>query len=154
MAEQFTQKERLKVAVFMILTRQEDPEGSVEILLQRRKNTGYMDGKYDFSASGHLEKGESLRMTAIRESKEELGIEIELEAADFVFLADGCSDGYLKVFFTASVWEGEIRLAEPEKCEELRWFDMDNLPTEEMIPYLPDVLGMVQDGKYYCCGAF
>ena len=30
--------------------------GKLEILLQKRQNTGYMDGYYDFAASGHIEK--------------------------------------------------------------------------------------------------
>lgn len=48
-------KERYKskVAVFLILTREE--KGQKQVLLQERCNTGYMDGKYDTSRSGHLE---------------------------------------------------------------------------------------------------
>ena len=45
-----------KVAVFLVLTRETNK--GTEILLQRRCNTGYMDGKYDMACSGHLESGE------------------------------------------------------------------------------------------------
>lgn len=63
-----------KVVVFLILTR--NINGKKEILLQKRCNTGYMDGKYDCACSGHLEKGESLSMAVAREAKEEIGIDV------------------------------------------------------------------------------
>lgn len=62
-----------KVVVFLILTR--DINGKKEILLQKRCNTGYMDGKYDCACSGHLEKGESLSMATVREAKTDNTIE-------------------------------------------------------------------------------
>lgn len=64
-----------KVAVVFLLLTKETDKGT-EILLQRRCNTGYMDGKYDRACSGHLEKDESLSMAIIREAKEEIGIDI------------------------------------------------------------------------------
>ena len=53
-------KERyeIKVAVFLVLTRETD--NGTEIMLQRRCNTGYMDGKYDMACSGHVDSGESI----------------------------------------------------------------------------------------------
>lgn len=44
-------KERYRTlsAVMLMLIREKN--GVEEILLQKRKNTGYMDGYYDFSAS-------------------------------------------------------------------------------------------------------
>ena len=69
-------KERfmIKCAVFLILTKIEN--NKEYILLQRRYNTGILDGQYDVSSSGHLENGETLKESIIRETKEELGIEI------------------------------------------------------------------------------
>lgn len=34
-------------------------EGREEVLLLRRANTHYMDGKWDFAGSGHAEAGET-----------------------------------------------------------------------------------------------
>ena len=59
----------------LVLTRKVDE--NTEILLQKRKNTGYMDNMYDMACSGHLEKGESLSQAIIREAKEKIGIEIQ-----------------------------------------------------------------------------
>ena len=44
-----------------------------EVLLQRRQNTGYMDGFWVAGAAGHVEPGETARHAAVREAREELG---------------------------------------------------------------------------------
>ena len=49
-----------------------------KILLQRRFNTGYEDGKYSFVA-GHVDKGEAFTKAIIREVKEEAGITLQVE---------------------------------------------------------------------------
>jgi 8-oxo-dGTP pyrophosphatase MutT (NUDIX family) len=47
----------------------------VRILLGLRQNTGFSDGMYHLPA-GHLEDGETISAGAIREAKEELGIDL------------------------------------------------------------------------------
>ena len=51
------------------------------VLLMRRAGTGFFDGLYSLPG-GHVEEGESIRATAVREMREELGV----EAGDLVFL--------------------------------------------------------------------
>ena len=65
-------KERYRTlsAVMLLLTKEEN--GKEQILLQKRKNTGYMDGHWDCSVSGHVEYMESMKMAMQRETKEEL----------------------------------------------------------------------------------
>ena len=46
------------------------------VLLMRRAGTGFFDGLYSLPG-GHVEEGESLRTTAVREMREELGIELD-----------------------------------------------------------------------------
>ena len=48
-----------------------------QVLLQLRRNTGYMDGHWACGASGHVEAAESVLETAVRETDEELGIGVE-----------------------------------------------------------------------------
>ena len=63
-----------------------------EVLLQRRQNTGYMDGFWVAGAAGHVEPGETSRQAAVREVREELGVDIDagnLELATVMQRTDG-----------------------------------------------------------------
>lgn len=51
-------------------------------------------------------------------------------------------------FLTAEKWDGEIRNMEPEKCSDLSWFPLDNLP-ENTIPYVRQALEHVRNGVTY-----
>ncbi len=79
-----TKKMRYKVtpAVWLCLFRTKD-NGEIEVLLQKRQNTGYMDNRYDLSVSGHLEPGENASQAVVRGAKEEIGIEVALEDLEF-----------------------------------------------------------------------
>ncbi|MFA7286575.1 MAG: NUDIX domain-containing protein [Patescibacteria group bacterium] len=106
-----------------------------KILLLLRANTGYEDGKYGLVA-GHLESGESLTNGAIREAKEESGVVIE--PSDLVLRATMHRrqfDERLDFFFEVKKWSGELRNAEPDKCDDLSWFPLDDLPANT-IPYI------------------
>ncbi|MDE2311788.1 MAG: NUDIX domain-containing protein [Patescibacteria group bacterium] len=100
-----------------------------KILLLKRQNTGYMDGQYGLPA-GHLESEESLVSAMIREAKEEAGLELKPE--DLVFsqsMHRKSTPDYLTFFFTVENYQGpEPQNTEPEKCSELNWFALDNLP--------------------------
>ena len=112
-----------------------------KILLQRRFNTGYSDGKYTVP-SGHVDPGESVIDSIIRETKEEVGIIIKRKDIEFIqILYRKKNNGEQRVdfFFHAKSWEGEPRNMEPEKCDDLGWFDIDNLP-ENTIDYVRDVV--------------
>ena len=60
-------------AVFIVLR---NAQG--EVLLQRRYQTGYMDGRYDLP-SGHVERGEKLLDAAVRELQEEVKVTVRPE---------------------------------------------------------------------------
>lgn len=134
----------LKLVLYLVL-RRENADGESEILLQRRQNTGYMDGKYDFSASGHLKAGESIVDGICREVKEELGVVVG--DVEYKLLVQDVTEGYLKCVFVADEWEGTPEIMEPDKCSELKWFRRDKLPEDEMIWYLPQVLTDIEMGR-------
>ena len=48
-----------------------------EVLLQLRQGTGYYDGHWACGAAGHIERGETLLAGAARETREELGVEVD-----------------------------------------------------------------------------
>lgn len=124
-------KERFKTpsAVFLLLMRNNN--GIDEILMQKRKNTGYCDGYYDLCVGGHVESFESMKQTMCREAKEEIGITILPEDLEFVCLIHkNCGDVmYYNGYFRAVKWSGEPEIKEPNKNDELKWFPIDNLPS-------------------------
>ncbi len=103
-----------------------------KILLLRRFNTGYEDGNYSMVA-GHVDSGETFTQCIIREAKEEAGITLRPEdlRVAHVMHRNSEEDEYserVDVFFVAERWGGEITNKEPHKCDDLSWFDLDNIP--------------------------
>ena len=118
-------------AIVMLL---KNEGGKTKVLLQRRKNTGFMDGFWDLSCSGHVEHGESMSEAAAREAGEELGISIQPDKVKFfTFVHKREKDidlTYYYAYFVCTEFDGEPHIAEPEKCSELKWFALDNLPDD------------------------
>lgn len=143
-----TPKERFKLipAVYLVL-RKDD-----QVLLLRRANTGYQDGKYGLVA-GHLD-GDELGTTAmVREAKEEAGIDVDPSKLEFVHVAHRLSRNQVgqervDVFYQLKEWQGNIVNAEPEKCDDLSWFDINNLP-DNMLPFVKRVLTDIAKGTSY-----
>ncbi len=115
-----------------------------EVLLQLRRGTGYMDEHWAVAAAGHVELGESVLAAAAREAREELGIRID--ERDLVGLTGmhrtgvgGLIDERVDWFFACERWAGEPVIQEQHKAAELRWFDLDALPTP-VVPHEHAVL--------------
>lgn len=120
---------QMPVAVHLLLIR----DG--KILLLRRFNTGYEDGNYSIVA-GHSDGNEDVKSAMIREAREEAGIEITQNNIQFASVMHRKSDDErIDFFFIADLWEGEIINMEPQKCDDLSWFEIDNLPYN-IIPYV------------------
>lgn len=106
-----------------------------QVLLLRRFNTGYADGQYSVPA-GHLDGGETVFAAARREAEEETGVRIQAED-----IAYSCvmhrrdSEERVDFFVHVHTWQGEPVNTEPEKCDELRWVDINQLPAN-VIPYV------------------
>ena len=140
-----------KVTVFLVLTRTEN--GRKQVLLQKRCNTGYMDGQYDMACSGHLEQGETLSQAVAREAKEEIDIHIDEKDLELVSIIHPYEENYINAFFTTQKYEGVPKITEKEKCEDLNWFDIDNLP-KNTIERIKNVLKNMQYGIIYDDGEF
>lgn len=100
-------------------------------MLQRRYNTGLLDGLYDVSCSGHLEHEESVTTALIRETEEELGIIINkanLEYSSTIHSKFFDSE-YIFVTFFARDYHGIPKINEPDKCDDLKWYELNNLPS-------------------------
>ena len=134
-ADRFT----LRCAVYAILVR----DGKV--LLLRRANTGWMDGKYSLPA-GHLENGEAVVAALCRETREEVGVELDEKTIELVHTMHRYSL-YIDLFFTAT-WKGELTNREPDKHDELRWAPLDAFP-ENMVPSVRIALDAYRRGERF-----
>lgn len=116
-------------AVLPVLLRER--EGGEEVLLHRRANTGYMDGKWDFAGSGHVEAGETASQAACREVLEETGLTVRPEAVRFLHLSHRVKEPtYYDIYFEIRQWTGDPAIQEPEKCSAMGWFPVDGLPQD------------------------
>lgn len=126
-------------AVHLLLIR------DAHVLLLRRFNTGYEDGNYSVPA-GHLDGNEPVSDAMAREALEEAGISINAGDLRVVHVmhrrsatVDGSSNERVDFFLTASAWKGDAQIMEPNKCDQLAWFPIKNLPSN-VIPYIQKAL--------------
>lgn len=99
-----------------------------QTLLLLRANTGYEDGKYSVVA-GHLDPDETIKAAMVREAYEESGIIINPDNLKMIHVMHRKSEqDRISFFFTCDKYEGIPFNKEPEKCAELKWFDIDSLP--------------------------
>lgn len=106
-----------------------------QILLLRRFNTGYRDGEYTVPA-GHLDGNETVIAAAMREAEEEVGVRVDAGQLKFSHVMHRLEDDERVDFFLhVQEWEGEPFNAEPDKCDEVCWVNVNDLP-ENTIPYV------------------
>jgi 8-oxo-dGTP pyrophosphatase MutT (NUDIX family) len=110
-----------------------------QVLLIRRFNTGYADGQYSVPA-GHLDGGETVIAAAAREALEEVGVRIDPQDIEFSSVMHRLNgDERVDFFLKIGDWAGEPVNAEPDKCDEIRWVDINDLPANT-IPYIRQAL--------------
>lgn len=105
------------------------------LLIKRRNTIGYDSWCFP---GGKMEKYESIEETAIRETKEEVNlnisnIKIESKVTNDIW------ENYDKHFITIYVrcnFEGEIKNNEKDKCSEIGWFYWDDLPHNLFLPLI------------------
>ncbi|MBD0382999.1 NUDIX hydrolase [Paenibacillus sedimenti] len=117
-----------------------------EVLLLKRINTGFEDGKWSVVA-GRMDGGEEVKAAAIREAKEESGVDIEPADLDVIgiFHRKNRTSEWVDFFLKVRSWKGQIINTEPEKCEELRWFNVNELP-DNMISYIKSAIEKQEQG--------
>lgn len=142
-----TEERRRAITAVYLLLRKGDT-----FLLARRCNTGYQDGNYDLPA-GHVDAGEVPFMALIREAKEELGITLKTEDLHFVHVNftvehDNSHGDRVDFFFEASIWEGELKIMEPDKCDAHVWVGFDELP-ENTVARIRKVLANIRHKELF-----
>lgn len=118
------------------------------ILFSQRKNTGFMDGKYQLPA-GHMDGNETMKVAMIRELKEEIDIDVQEKDIRVVHISHRVSLGgreYFDVYLEVSKFAGVPIINEPEKCSLLQYFDIQDIITTDFVMYDIDVIQMIDNG--------
>ena len=129
------ERNKLPISVQLILEKED------KILLMKRKNTGYEDGKYSLPG-GHVEANEEIRKALIREAKEEIGIHIDLQDIELYRVLNrkvNKEQEYVDFVFKANHWTGNITNEEKENCEEIKWVDINEMP-KNTLSFIPKML--------------
>lgn len=132
-------------AVYLILRK------GTDVLMMRRAKASYEGGKY-MPPAGHVEAGELPQDAAVRETREETGVTVRAEDVRFAHAmyrkaVDETGDR-LDIFFETSIWSGSPGIMEPDKCEDMRWFDEAELP-ENTIAYVKTAFELAEKGIRY-----
>jgi MoaA/NifB/PqqE/SkfB family radical SAM enzyme/ADP-ribose pyrophosphatase YjhB (NUDIX family) len=121
-----------------------------EILLGKRLNC-YGAGTWALPG-GHLEPGERCVKTVCREAMEELGVGVEPHQLTLVGVSDDPTptNGVRHIHFTFELRRTtfEPENMEPHRCEELRFFDLSQLPDELFPPHRP-IIANYRAGRLY-----
>jgi 8-oxo-dGTP diphosphatase len=108
-----------RVDVVYVLLYDSDEEN---ILMVKNKGS---NSSYYTLPGGAVENGETLEDAAIREVKEETGLNVELDGIFAVSEAFFEDRGHHAIFFTfkGRIIDGEINISFPEEIEEITWMD-------------------------------
>ncbi len=139
---------KLKIGVFLVIFKENT------VLLSRRYNTGIGDGCHVLPMGG-LEEGETVTEAIVREAFEEVNIILQPSALRIAhvmhrlhLLPDGTSFPQIDIFFIPSSYSGVITNNEPHKCDELKFYLLDNLPPSTE-PFIKQALQCIQNGQVY-----
>jgi len=118
------------------------------VLLLRRFNTGYGDGKLSVVA-GHVEAGETVTQAAIRETREEVGTALSRERLRVVGVMHRKSgDERVDFFLSYHLGSEAPRNVESDKCSELVWAPVSK-PPDDTIPYVRAGLENFARGEWF-----
>lgn len=118
-----------------------------KLLMYRRANTGWQDGKYGIPA-GHLESNENVLNAAVREAKEESNLDVNINDLKLVhtshriFIPGKSIEtnlDYIDLVFLAKKWTGEPIITSENKSDEMIWVDLNDIP-ENTSKYIKSII--------------
>ncbi len=140
-------KKDIKKASLVILKKEN------KILLIKRHNTKFANNMYTLP-SGKVNNNETFLDAAIRETKEEVNASIkkeDIKSCLIIFENKENEDSeWIHHFFITNNWTGIINNMEPDKCNDVSWFDINNLPNNT-ITFVKDAIKYIINNKehYY-----
>ena len=121
-----------------------------KVLLMKRQNTCFRNGFYSFPG-GRVDNLEHPSLAIIREMEEEVNLSLNEDNIEFMLAQHRISGEYACMdffFLIKNVNLDEIKINEPDKCSELEWFDIDNLP-DNTINHIKESLQSYKNNETY-----
>ncbi|TKB23993.1 NUDIX domain-containing protein [Desulfopila sp. IMCC35006] len=120
-----------------------------ELFLQKR--SPFKDvhpGKWDTSVGGHVEAGESYEHAALREMKEELGIqETKLEFLHTYLHRNSYESEFVRSY--RCCWDGSVR-TDPKEIAEGRFWSLKEINDSDQLLFTPNFLDELKRFKNLC----
>lgn len=110
-----------------------------QILLQRRHaKSGWGADKWDLSAGGHIQSGETPQQGAVREAYEELGLKLTEDQLIFVNKVKTEREGFNSLSHKTTAWNYLVKVdldisalkLQDDETAEVKWFDPVRLINE------------------------
>lgn len=124
-------KANFKSAVHMLIMNGE------KVLIQKRKGSKLWPDFYALPA-GHIDEGENQYDALVREAKEELDIildpsdiikEYVVLRRNYFKINNKVLEPYIDYYFLIIKYQGMPSIVEKDKCDELLWVNINNLPS-------------------------
>jgi 8-oxo-dGTP diphosphatase len=120
----------------------------------RRSNTKFMDGYYGLPA-GKVMAGEPITRTVLRELEEETGLKISEQDAKLAHVVhrydpdqvSTATTHWIDFYYVVDQWNGEPIIAEPDKCDDLKWMRAD--AAEKIVPYSRDAILNIENNQAF-----
>lgn len=121
----------------------------VVIVRDRKVLLGYQTRGYEEPCwafpGGKLDEGETINQAVVREVREECGLEVS--NFEFITLFEDIFENMTHVIslvVKVNSFQGEPEVLEPNKCQQWKWFGIDNIPENKT-----QNLSRLIDSKYW-----
>lgn len=118
-------------------------EWGVNVAIFDREGRILLTQREDFEVwclpGGGMDEGEIPTIAAMREAKEETGLDVRLTRFVGLYSYPSWMGGMLHIFTFVAEWVGGVLTPQPEEVIDLRFFTRENMPTrEEMLVGQPE----------------
>jgi len=111
------------------------------LYLKKRDKTYQLPG-------GHVEEGLDLENTIIKQTKEQVNLIIDKKDLEIKHIMYYCKGNKIYFVFQSNKFNGKINNNKPEEYDDIRWFELDNLP-ENMPIKLKKTMNEIKDNILY-----